>query len=169
MKAWFPLCRYLGACAGAAPDPASPSQSVDTERVDEAGRVKRWVPPGWIVDDSNPDSLVLTAPDHAVSLDVTMLDGKDLGTALVAIAAAAVVGRDDLQLVGSPVSGEINGMNALFQDGRGTYHGTDVELSVGVIDTPAEKFLLVVGEADAGAYAEHEHVIRELMHRITPI
>ena len=60
-------------------------------------------------------------------------------------------------------------MNALFQDGRGKYHGHDVELSVGVIDTPAEKYLLVVGEAESDAYAEHEHVIREFMQRIKPI
>jgi hypothetical protein len=169
MKALFPLWLYLGACAGATPDAAAPGQSVETERVDEAGRVKLWVPPGWTVDDSNADSLIVTAPDRAVSLDVTMLDGKDLGTALLAVATAAVIGYDDLQLVGSPVSGEINGMNALFQDGRGKYHGEDVELSVGVIDTPAEKFLLVVGEADSAAYAEHEHTIREFMHRIKPI
>jgi hypothetical protein len=157
-------CLLLAACAGATPDPVGPS-----ERIDEAGRVKLWVPPGWTVDDSSADSLVVTAPDQTVSLDVTMLDGKDLATALVAVAAAAVIGYDDLQLVGSPVSGQINGMNALFQDGRGTYHGHDVELSVGVIDTPAEKYLLVVGEAESDAYAEHEHQIREFMQRIRPI
>jgi prepilin-type processing-associated H-X9-DG protein len=169
MNAWLPSCLVLAACAGATPDPASPAQGADTERVDEAGRVKLWVPPGWSVDDSSAESLVVTAPDQTVSLDVTMLDGKDLATALVTVAAAAVIGYDDLQLVGSPVSGQINGMNALFQDGHGKYRGRDVELSVGVIDTPAEKYLLVVGETESDAYAEHEHVIREFMQRIKPI
>jgi hypothetical protein len=169
MKTSLLSCVLLAACAGATPDPAGPAQAGDSERVDEAGRVKLWVPPGWSVDDSTADSLVVTAPDQTVSLDVTMLEGKDLATALVTVAAAAVIGYDDLQLVGAPVSGQINGMNALFQDGRGKYHGHDVELSVGVIDTPAEKYLLVVGEADANGYAEHEHQIREFMNRIKPI
>jgi hypothetical protein len=169
MKRLFLVSFYLAACAGTTPDAAAPGQSFETERVDEAGRVKLWVPPGWAVDDSNADSLVITAPDRAVSLDVTMLEGRDLATALVAVATAAVIGYDDLELVGQPVTGEINGMNALFQDGRGKYHGHDVELSIGVIDTPAEKYLLVVGAADSAAYAEHEHAIREFMQRIKPI
>jgi prepilin-type processing-associated H-X9-DG protein len=112
---------------------------------------------------------VLASGDHAVSLDVTMLDGKDLAAALVTVAAAAVIGYDDLQLEGQPVSGQINGMNALFQDGHGKFHGQDVELSVGVIDTPADKFLLVVGEAETAAFHDHEHAIREFMERIKPI
>jgi hypothetical protein len=168
MKALLPSLLLVAACAGTAPDAAAP-QNGDAERVDDAGRVKLWVPPGWNVDDSNADSLVVTAPDQTVSLAVEMLDGKDLASALAVVAATAVIGYDDLQLVGDPVTGQINGMNALFQDGRGKYHGHDVELSVGVIDTPAEKYLLVVGEADTAAYREHEHVIREFMQRIKPI
>ncbi len=124
------------ACGGASPQAAEPGQAPQTERVHESGRVKLWVPPGWNVDDSHHDSLVMTAPDQAVSIDVTVLGGNDLGAALLEVGAAALIGYDDLVLEGSPVHGEINGMPALFQDGHGKYHGVQVELSVGVIDTP---------------------------------
>jgi hypothetical protein len=156
------------ACGGAATQANHPEQ-FQTERVHEAGRVKLWIPPGWAVDDTTADTLVITSPDHTVSLEVTVLDAKDLAGALVALAAAALIGYDDLQLVGAPQGGTINGMNALFQDGQGNYHGTSVALSVGVIDTPAEKFLLVVGEAETAAFAAHAGTIRDVMNGIKPL
>lgn len=170
MKPTLFLVPFLfAACAGGTPAPASPGETFQTERVHAAGRVKLWIPPGWTVDDGERDSLVMTAPDHAVSLEVTVLDGHDLLGALAGVATAALLGYDDLKLVGSPSDGEVNGMPALFQDGRGSYRGTPVELSVGVIDTPADKFLLVVGEAESDAYPEHEETIRKVMHGIQPI
>lgn len=103
---------------------AGPGETFQTERVHAAGRVKLWIPPGWTVDDGERDSLVMTAPDHAVSLEVTVLDGRELLGALAGVATAALLGYDDLKLVGSPSDGEVNGMPALFQDGRASYRGT---------------------------------------------
>ncbi|MDX2091768.1 MAG: hypothetical protein SFX73_28160 [Kofleriaceae bacterium] len=157
------------ACGGATPQPVGPGQSFATERVHAGGQVKMTVPTGWAVDDSTADSLVMTAPDKSVSLNVTILDGKDLGAALLGVTGAALIGYDDLQLVGTPVTAAINGMDALFQDGRATYHGVPVELSVGVIDTPSEKFLLVVGEAESSAFPAHEATIRRFMDGIKPM
>ena len=156
------------ACGGATtPQPNDPS--FETERVHAAGRVKLWVPPGWAVDDSANDALVMTAPDQSVSLAFTVLDGNDLGTALLNVGAAALIGYDNLELVGSPVQGQINGMEALLQDGRGTYKGRGVELAVGVIDTPSEKYLLVVGEAESAYFPNHEATIRKVMEGIKPM
>jgi hypothetical protein len=159
---------FAAACGGTTTTPAEPGHEADGERVHEGGHVKLWVPAGWAVE-GDADSLVMTAPDHSVSLEVTVIDAKDLGTALLAIGAAALVGYDHLELVGAPQSGDINGMAALFQDGHATYHGTPVDLSVGVVDTPAEKFLLVVGEGETDRWEQHEGTIREVMHRIRPI
>jgi hypothetical protein len=168
MKHTILLLALTAACGGTT-NSAEPGQAFETERVHESGHVKLWVPHGWAVDDSTPDTLVMTSPDRAVSLEVSVVDGKDLGSALLAVGAAALIGYDNLQLVGSPQSGDINGMAALFQDGRGSYHGTPVELSVGIVDTPADKFLLVVGEAETAAYAEHAETIRQVMHNIKPL
>ncbi len=164
------LALTFTACAPAATGGAeAPKQAFQTERVHEAGHVKLWIPPTWTVEDG-ADSLVLNAPDGTVSIGVTVIDGKDLGTALIGVAASALAGYDELSLVGSPVSGKINGMDALFQDGRGRYHGGSVELSVGVIDTPAQdKYLLVVGEAASGQLAAHEETIRKVIDGIKPI
>jgi hypothetical protein len=157
----------IAACGGASTQPNEPS--FETERVHNAGRVKLWVPPGWAIDDSANDALVMTAPDQSVSLAFTVLEGQDLGTALLNVGAAALIGYDNLELVGSPVSGQINGMDALLQDGRGMYRGVPVELSVGVIDTPSEKYLLVVGEAETAAFASHEGTIRKVIEGIKPL
>jgi len=155
------------ACGGAAPQPNGPG--FETERVHTAGRVKLWVPPGWAIDDTQTDAIVMTAPDQSVSLGFTVLDGKDLGTALLNVGAAALVGYDNLQLVGAPVSAQINGMEALLQDGRGTYKGIAVDLSVGVIDTPSDKYLLVVGEAETAMFQAHESTIRKVIEGIKPL
>jgi hypothetical protein len=163
------LVLAVAACGGAAPQTAEPGHEFQTERVHQAGQVRLWVPPGWQVDESGGDALVMTAPDQAVSLEVTVLDGKDLGTALLGVATSALIGYDDVKLVGAPTGGKINGMDALFQDGEGRFHGREVELSVGVIDTPAEKFLLVVGEADKASYQAHAGEIRQFVERIRPL
>ena len=155
------------ACGGATTQPNGPG--FETERVHNAGRVKLWIPPGWAVDDSANDQLVLTAPDQSVSLGFTVLDGADLGSALLGVGAAALVGYDNLQLVGSPVTAQINGMEALLQDGKATYKGIPVELSVGVIDTPSEKYLLVVGEAETATFAQNEATIRKVIEGIKPL
>jgi hypothetical protein len=162
------LSLAVAACGGAMSTPADPGQQFETERVHQGGQVKLRIPAGWNVDDSG-NSLVVTAPDQTVSLQVTLLDAKDLGTALLQVAGAALIGYDNLQLVGSPVDANIHGMAALFQDGRGTYRGVPVELSVGVIDTPTDKFLLVVGEAESATYREHEGAIHRFIEGIKPM
>ncbi|MDQ3365851.1 MAG: hypothetical protein M3680_10530 [Myxococcota bacterium] len=163
------LLATLVACGGAAPPVSGPVQPFETERVHTAGQVRLWVPDGWAVEDTAPDALILTAPDRGVSLSVSVLDGQDLGSALLGVATSALVGFDDLQLVGTPVDMKINGMAALFQDGRGTYRGQQVELSVGVIDTPADKYLLVIGEAEPGLLPRHEATLRQFMDGIKPL
>jgi hypothetical protein len=155
------------ACGGASSQPQGPG--FETERVHNAGRVKLWVPPGWAIDDGNADAIVMTAPDQSVSMSFTVLDGNDLGSALLSVGAAALIGYDNLQLVGTPVTAQINGMEALLQDGKAQYKGTQVELSVGVIDTPSDKYLLVVGEAETSTFAAHEATIRKVVEGIKPI
>jgi hypothetical protein len=154
------------ACAPTTAQPQGPG--FETERVHTAGRVKLWVPPGWAIDDGN-NAIVMTAPDQSVSMSFTVLDGNDLGSALLNVGAAALIGYDNLQLVGAPVQAQINGMEALLQDGKGSYKGTQVELSVGVIDTPSDKYLLVVGEAETAMFQQHEATIRKVVEGIKPI
>ena len=164
MKLFFALA--LAACA---PSPNDPTHSFDDERVHEAGKVRMTIPHGWHVDDSNGDTLDISTPDHSVDLEVTVVDGKDLAATLVGVGIGMLIGYDDLALEGAPVGATINGMNALFQDGTGKFHGTDVDLSVGLIDTPAEKFLLVVGEASPDAFEAHRNEIRQFMTEIRPL
>ena len=168
MKKIALLLLLAGACAGSSPRPEGPEQAFETERVHEAGQVRLWVPPAWAVDDSS-GAMIMTAPDQSVSLSVSVLDGSDLGTALLEVAGAALTGYDNIQLVGTPQGGQINGMEALFQDGRASYQGVPVELSVGVIDTPSDKFLLVVGEAESSAFPQHEATISKFMESIKPL
>ncbi|CAN5301997.1 hypothetical protein BH11MYX1_BH11MYX1_37890 [soil metagenome] len=60
-------------------------------------------------------------------------------------------------------------MPAMFQDGKGAFHGHPVELSVGVIDTPAQKYLVVVGEASPEGFEAHREAIRQFMTEIKPL
>jgi hypothetical protein len=170
MKKLF-LCLILAVGAAACGGTSTPANepAFETERVHAAGRVKLWVPPGWAVDDGNANALIMTAPDQSVSLSFAVLDGNDLGSALLSVGAAALIGYDNLELVGTPVSAQINGMEALLQDGKGSYKGMAVELSVGVIDTPSDKYLLVVGEAETSMFAAHEATIRKVVEGIKPI
>jgi len=160
---------FLVTAACGAAVPPDQAHTFQDERVHEAGQVRMTIPHGWQVDDSAGDTLAITAPDQSVDLEVTVIDGQDLAGALVGVAAGMLIGYDNLALQGAPVSATINGMNALFQDGTGTFHGAPVELSVGLVDTPAQKFLLVVGEASADAFEAHRHEIRQFMTDLRPL
>ncbi|HUJ59220.1 MAG TPA: hypothetical protein VLX92_12030 [Kofleriaceae bacterium] len=163
------LVALAAACGGAPMSATDPGQPLDIERIHQAGRVKLSIPHDWQVDDSAGDTLTITAPDRTVSLEVTLIDGQDLAAALVGVAAGMLIGYDDLELVGSPESASINGMSALFQDGSGRYHGNEVALSLGLIDTPAQKYLLVVGEAEPGGFEAHRRAIRHFIEGIRPM
>lgn len=140
-----------------------------TERVHAAGQVRLWVPPSWRVDDATANTLFMDAPDGTVSIGVTVVDGDSLGAALVGVATGTLIGFEDLALVGEPVTAQLNGMDALFQDGRGRHRGEAVEVSVGIIDTPADKYLLVIGEAASGQFAQHEGTIQQVLEGIRPL
>ncbi|MFT3698430.1 MAG: hypothetical protein QM831_35125 [Kofleriaceae bacterium] len=157
---------FIAACAPTGAN--DPGHEFQEERVHEAGQVKMTIPHGWQVN-GDGDTMNIESPDHSVDLQVTVVDGSDLAATLVGVGVGMLVGYDDLALEGAPVSGQINGMNALFQDGRGKFHGEPVNLSVGLIDTPANKFLLVVGEAEPGAFEEHRHAIKHFIEDIRPL
>jgi len=167
----FGLALAIAACAPANTTGATePGESAfQTERVHEAGRVKIWVPPSWHVDDKTADTLIMDAPDGTVSIGMTVVDGQDLGAALLGVAANTVIGFEELTLIGEPVSAQLNGMDALFQDARGRYQGRAVDVSVGVIDTPADKYLLVFGEAATGQFAQHEPTLQRVLDGIRPL
>lgn len=159
----------LAACGANSAGPNDPAHISTNERVHEAGKVKLTIPAGWHVDDSAGDTLAIASPDQSVDLEVTVVDGQDLAAALVGIGVGALVGYDAFSLDGAPVNAEINGMPAMFQDGKGSFHGHPVELSVGVIDTPAQKYLVVVGEASPDGFETHREAIRQFMTEIKPV
>ena len=158
------------ACGGAAATGvAEPGEQFQSERVHEAAGVRLWIPPAWRVDAGQDDTLVLRSPQDDLGITLFVVDGQDLGTALLAAGAQVIVAIDDLELVGSPTSVDINGMPALFQDGRGTRGGVAVEVSLGVIETPAKKYLMVLGAADAATLHHHEATLVKVMENIRPM
>jgi hypothetical protein len=156
-----------GACtSGTGPGAADP-KPMEQLRADPEAQVQLWIPPGWHVDDA-PGEIVMRDPDGDVALRFAVVDAKDLGGALLEVGAHVLTEVDDVQLVGTPGDLTVNGMPGLYQDGKGTIDGVAVDLGVGVIDTPADKFLVVVGAADSAHFAEHEGEVKEVLARIAP-
>lgn len=139
------------------------------ERVHPVARVKMIVPNGWNVGESADGSLVMTEPSSGLSILVKVVDGNDLATALLAVGTGILIGTDEVGLDGTPVDANINGMSALFQDGHAKVNGQAVSLSVGVIDTPADKYLLVVGEGTPTAVAANEAQLRSFFNSLSPL
>jgi predicted Zn-dependent protease len=157
----------LGACA--APQNAGVQAPFVEERVHPQARVKMIIPRGWTVQEQADGALALADSSAGINIDVKVVDGADLGTALLTVATGILLGYDNLGLDGAPVDNTINGMPALFQDGHATVQGHPVSLSVGVIDTPADKFLLIVGEGDPAALQAHENEVRTFINSIVPM
>lgn len=169
LASFLALTTLAAACGGAAPGAATPGQTFEEHRVHAEAQVQLWVPGGWTVDDGQPNLLVMHDPASEVGIMFAVVDAADLGSALLAVGASALLDLDDLELVGSPGEVSINGMPALFQDARAARDGTPLELSVGVIDTPADRYLIVVGAADAGRLAAHEATVTRIMEEIQPL
>jgi hypothetical protein len=138
------------------------------ERVHEEAQVKIWIPARWSVDDTQADMLVLMDPDEEVGIMFMVVEAEDLAGALVGITTGILTEVDEIQLQGDPEALTINGMDALVADGIGTLDGTPIELSVGVLLTPTDKFLLVVGMADSAALHRHEATVLEIFQRLEP-
>jgi len=166
----------LGACVGAAEpgsttpgsDTAADQGSFQSERVHEEAQVRIWVPDHWRVHDGAGNLIVMHDPRDEVSIMFAVVEGEDLLTALLAVTEGVLDEVDDVRLVGSPQAANFNGMDALLQDGKGVVDGVDVDLSVGVVLTPADKFLLIVGAAESGALERHADTVLAILNGLKP-
>jgi hypothetical protein len=164
------IALMMGACVGAADSgTTTPSTgSFQNERVHSEAQVRIWVPDHWRVDDRVGNMLVMADPNDEVSIMFAVVEGEDLLTALLAVTEGVLEEVDDVRLVGAPGEASFNGMDALIQDGTGVVDGVDVDLSVGVVLTPADKFLLIVGLAESGALARHEQTVLAVLEGLKP-
>lgn len=162
------LTTLASACApgatGGADEPRAP---MEQWRVDPDAHVKLWVPAGWTVEDG-PGEIIMTEPHGEVAMRFAVIDAADLGAALLDVGARVLTEVDDVALDGAPGELTVNGMSGLYQDGKGTIDGVAVDLGVGVLDTPSDKFLLVVGAADSAHFDAHEAEIKDILDHIQP-
>lgn len=176
----FAMFALLSACVGAAEngtttpstgsreDTASREGSFQNERVHQEAQVRIWVPDRWRVHSGADSVMVMSDPHGEVSIMFAVVEGEDLLGALLAVTEGVLDEVDDVRLSGSPQSASFHGMDALLQDGAGVVRGVDVDLSVGVVLTPADKYLLIVGVADSGALPRHADTLLAILEGLEP-
>jgi hypothetical protein len=64
---------------------------------------------------------------------------------------------------GEPQVVEINGLQAVFQDGTGTAEGKRIEWSVGLIENGRGKILLILGMAEPAAVKKYEKRLQRIL------
>ncbi|MCO4770069.1 MAG: hypothetical protein KDA24_08580 [Deltaproteobacteria bacterium] len=137
------------------------------EVVYRRAKVKIAVPKGWTSQEED-DVLTLSAADESVQVLFTILEASAIDAALDEL------GSELDEMIKNPRFEEpedavFAGMPARILEGTGTIEGTAVELGLALIDTPADKVLLVLGLGEEGRMTKNQAAIDALFAGIRPL
>lgn len=147
---------------------ASSPAALAEPRTHSEAKVTIDVPTGWKVD-AGEDHMTITDPKEEIALFLIVLEAKDLDKAIKAMEKEVGKAVKDVEWDGEPQELKLNGMDAIALDGKGKIEGTDADLGVLLVVTPAGKVLLVLGAVESARAKAHEKTLEKLLKSIKPV
>lgn len=137
------------------------------KRTHAAAKVSIDVPDGWKID-AEEDNMTITDAADECAIFFIVLETDDLHKALDAIDSELSKVAKNIKWEDKPSELKLNGMDAIALDGKGKIDGTDADMGVMLINTPADKILLVLGAVESAKSSKHEADVEKILKSIKP-
>jgi hypothetical protein len=157
---------------------AAPAKSADAKDVadvndsgnnvftHEKGGIRFEKPDGWS-HEADGDTLTMLAPDHAISIVITVAKKSKVDEAVSEIDSELSSVMTDIKATSKAHQTNVNGMDALTIEGTGKIQGTPVTWAVDLLDARRPVFVITFGRQDEWADHEEEYVtFAKSIHRV---
>ncbi len=132
-----------------------------------SAHVTFWIPDAWSVDGDDATQLTASDPKGEVALLFVLEDAHDMKAAMAAIDATIARLATDVKM-GSAQKVDINGMEGSVVDATGKADGKKVELSVLIVKTPGDKYLMIFGVLESKHKKAHEAEVQKILASLKP-
>ena len=136
-------------------------------RTHAAAKVSIEIPAGYKVE-AGENNMTITDPAGELGVFFLILESDDLQKALKAVDKEVGKVAKGVKWDDEPSEVKLNGMDAVGLDGKGTVDGVAAELGVMLVNTPADKILLVLGAVESDKAKKHEAAVEGMLKSIKP-
>jgi hypothetical protein len=133
-----------------------------------AAHVSFWVPDNWSATGDEATQLQIADPKGEVSLLFLLQDHHDMKSAANAIDALINKLATDVK-ASAPKQVTVNGMDGTVVDATGRAMGKRVELSVLVLKTPGDRYLMVFGVLESDHKRAHQDELEKIIGSLKPV
>ncbi|HUJ62573.1 MAG TPA: hypothetical protein VLX92_28925 [Kofleriaceae bacterium] len=133
-----------------------------------AAHVVFWVPDSWSIEGDDASQLTVADPRGEVALLFVLKDHHDMKAAIATIDDTIATIATDVK-VGAQRAVNINGMEGVAVDGTGRAGGKHVELSVLIVRTPANKYLMIFGVLESAHKHDHDAELAKMLASLRPV
>jgi hypothetical protein len=133
-----------------------------------SGHVSFWIPDNWKLDGDEQTQLTATDPNGEVALAFFLHGHKSMSAAIAAIDETIANVATDVK-TGAPQTVEINGMEGSVVDGSGVAFGKRVEISVLILKTPGNKYLMIFGVLESAHKLAHSSELKQILASLKPV
>jgi hypothetical protein len=137
-------------------------------RTDRAAHVLYWLPDNWSVQGDEANQLTASDPKGEVALLFMLRNHKNMQAAAATIDEIVGTLASDVKM-GQAQRVAINGMEGSVVDATGTTEGKRVELSVLILKTPGNKFLMIFGVLESAHKRAHESDVKKILASLSPL
>jgi hypothetical protein len=134
----------------------------------KAAHVSFWVPDTWSFEGDEQSQLQVSDPKGEVALLLMLQDYEDMKAAATAIGDQVTRIATDVKM-GEAQNITINGMEGVVVDATGKAEGKRVELSVLILKTPANKYLMIFGVLETEHKHAHEPELKKILASLKPV
>jgi len=145
-----------------------PSAARADVRNHRAAHVTFWVPDNWSATGDEATQLQISDPKGEVSLLLLLQDHHDMKAAANAIDALINKLATDVK-ASAPKQVSINGMDGTVVDATGRAMGKRVELSVLVLKTPGDRYLMIFGVLESDHKNAHQAELEKIIASLKPV
>lgn len=123
-------------------------------------------PENWEIEEEE-DTVTVAAPDKSFVVVLTLADGVTFDEATEALRGGTIPGVDDLEITGKVETFDLNGFQAVINEGTGKIDGRPMEVLAMFV--MAGKPVFVFAAAEAGNFSKYEEQVSNLYASIRPI